>query len=1015
MKKSGFILLVTFAMLLGNTVAKALPAQWAFRITFTDKNGTLPFDNPLAFLSQRALDRRMAQGIGIDSLDLPVSPAYIDSVLTLTNGVFHLKSKWLNECVILLDDSSQILNLQNKPYISSIKWIAYYASGLHAKPGHNNPKFEIENQPAGKATGQPSFYDLTWNQVHQVNGDCMHDSGYMGQGVLIALLDAGYIEANTHFVLDSLRQSGRLLDTFDFVLHDDFVYTGSYHGAQCLSTIAGYIPDSFVGTAPLAQFALFRTEDDFSEQAIEMDNLVAGAERADSLGADVISVSLGYSTFDAPANVGNDLTYADLDGVSTIAVRGANIATKKGIVFVNAAGNQGGNAWHYLMTPSDGDSVICVGAVDGSGNPAGFSSYGPNAAGVIKPDVSARGVSTAILGGGNTLGTGSGTSFATPQMAGWAACLVQAAPGVRPWLIRKALDSSADHYLNPGAQIGYGIPDICLAKDIINGLNTPPQQWAFRVSFTDKNGTLPLNNPLAFLSQRAIDRRTTYGIAIDSADLPVSPAYVRNVLTLTAGVLHTTSKWYNNCVILLKDSSQIVNLQNIPYISSVTYVAHYDSSLHYKQSGNPKFAAEHGMQHKGTKATGQPSYYNQTWTQTHLVNGDCLHDQGFKGQGKLIAVLDQGFTEANMHFGFDSLMQSGRLIDSFNFVFHMDSVFRISYHGTEALSTMAGYIPDSFVGSAPLAEYALYLTEDIRTEQPIELDNMEAGMERADSIGADIISSSLGYNTFDAPFTSFTYADLDGKTTSVTQATNLATTKGILCVISAGNEGTTAWHNILTPGDADSALTVGAVNSSGIPASFSGYGPNAAGVTKPDVCAQGVATMVFLPGNDFGPYDGTSFAVPQIAGWAACLMQYAPSPATPYQIRMAIDSSADHFTNPGTQLGYGVPDICAASLVIFDPNHVSAAPLTQQAWMDIYPTLFHSGDDIRIEINSSVQQTVSFVLTDLRGAILTSFSKEVPRGNSNQYWKTPPYLSAGMYILQAVSADGKVQKKLVKY
>jgi len=1014
MKKIGLVIFLAFTLLSG-LVANALPAQWAFRITFTDKNGTAALDSPLAFLSQRALDRRAAQGIGIDSLDLPVSQAYIDSVLTLTGGVYHLRSKWLNECVILLSDSTQILSLQNKPYISSIKWIAYYGSGLHNKPGRDNPKFEIENQPAGKASGLQSFYNLTWDQVHQVNGDCMHDSGYMGQGMLIALLDAGYLEANTHFVLDSLRQSGRLLDTFDFVLHYDFVYTGSYHGAQCLSTIAGYIPDSFVGTAPLAQFALYRTEDDFSEQAIEMDNLVSGAERADSLGADVISVSLGYSTFDAPANVGNDLAYADLDGVSTIAVRGANIATKKGIVFVNAAGNQGGNAWHYLMTPSDGDSVICVGAVDGSGNPAGFSSYGPNAAGVIKPDVSAKGVGTSILTPGNNLGTGNGTSFATPQMSGWAACLLQAAPGVKPWLIRKALDSSADHYLNPGPQIGYGIPDICLAKDIINHLNTPPPQWAFRVSFTNKNGTLPLNNPQAFLSQRAIDRRTTFGIAIDSTDLPVSPAYVRNVLTLTGGVLHTTSRWYNNCVVLLRDSTQILNLQNIPYIANVTYVAHYDSILHYKQNGNPKFAAEHGAQHKGTKATGQPSYYNQTWTQTHLVNGDCLHDQGYKGQGKLIAVLDQGFTEANTHFGFDSLMQSGRLIDSFNFVFHVDSVFRTSYHGTEVLSTMAGYIPDSFVGSAPLAQYALYLTEDITSEQPIELDNMEAGMERADSIGADIISTSLGYNTFDPPFTSFVYTDLDGNTTSVAQAANLATHKGIFCVISAGNEGNTAWHYILTPGDADSALTVGAANSSGNPASFSGYGPNAAGRTKPDVCAQGVAASVFLPGNGFGPYDGTSFAVPQIAGWAACLMQYAPGPITPYQLRMAIDSSADHITNPTTQLGYGIPDMCAASLIIYDPNNIHTSPAGNTAWMNIYPTYFHSGDDISIEINSSLQQSVSFIVTDMRGAVVTTFHKEVPQGISRQYWKAPAYLSNGMYILQGISADGRMQKKLVKY
>ena len=1016
MKKSSFVLCLLLLLLCSNA-ANALPPQWAFRVTFSNKNGTLPLNNPLAFLSQRALDRRAAQVISIDSLDLPVSPAYVDSVLTLTGGVLHLTSKWLNECVVLLTDSTQILNLQNKPYISSIKWIAYYASGLHNKSS-GNPKFNLENQPAGKASGQPSYYDLTWNQVHMVNGDCMHDLGYKGQGRLIAILDEGFTEVDTHFVFDSLRASGRLIDTFNFVKKTTSVFNSSYHGSECLSTIAGYIPDSFVGTAPLAEYALFITEDGSSEQAIEMDNMVAGAERADSLGADVVTASLVYSTFDAPANVGNDLAYSDLDGVSTIAVKGANIGVKKGLVWVNAAGNQGGGPWHYIQTPADGDSVLGVGAVDPSGNPAGFSSYGPNYAGVVKPDVSAQGAPTNVLSPGNALGTGSGTSFACPQMAGWVACLIQFAPGTKPWVIRKALDSSASQYLTPGLQIGYGIPDICAAKDIVTYLNTPPPQWAFRVSFTNKNGTVNINTPLAFLSQRALNRRTAQSIAVDSADLPVSPAYVDSVLTLTGGVLHTTSKWMNDCVVLLTDSSKIGTLVGKPYVSSIKWVAYYDVSLHNKSAGNGKFAVETAshQQHKSSKATGQPSYYDLTWTQTHQVNGDCLHDQGYKGQGKLIAVLDQGFQEVNSHFGFDSLRQSGRIVDSYNFVMKIDSVYRTSFHGTEVLSAMAGYIPDSFVGSAPLAQYALYLTEDTRTEQAIELDNMISGMERADSLGADIISSSLGYNDFDLPANTgndFVYANLDGHTTNVAKAANTATSKGILCVITAGNEGTNGWHYILTPGDADSALTVGAVNSAGSPATFSGYGPNFAGRTKPDVCAMGVSTAVFEAGNTFGTQDGTSMAVPQIAGWAACLMQYAPNP-TPFLIRRAIDSSADHYLNPGVQLGYGVPDICAASIILYNPNSIQT-PVAPSAWLDIYPTYFHTGDAISIELNSSSHQTISFVVTDMRGSTVSSFHQDVPQGTSHLRWIAPAYLSPGMYIMEAVSADGRVQKKLVKY
>lgn len=1007
------LLLSLLCVILFCSAANALPPQWAFRVTFTNKNGTLNINNPLAFLSQRALDRRTRQVIAIDSLDLPVSPAYVDSVLTLTGGVLHITSKWLNECVVLLTDSTQILNLQNKPYISSIKWIAYYGSGLHNKSS-GNPKFNSEKtHPLAKATGQPSYYDLTWNQVHLVNGDCLHDMGYKGQGMLIVVMDEGFLEVDTHFVFDSLRAQGRLIDTFNFVKKNTSVYNSSYHGSECLSTIAGYIPDSFVGTAPLAQFALYITEDNSSEQAIEMDNLIAGAERADSLGADVVSVSLDYSTFDAPANVGNDLSYSDLDGVSTIAARGANIASRKGLAFVNAAGNQGTSPWHYIMTPADGDSVITIGAVDVAGNPAGFSSYGPNYAGMVKPNVSAVGAGTNILSPGNALGTGSGTSFATPQMAGWVACLLQYAPGTKPGVVRRALDSSASQYLNPGLQIGYGIPDVCAATNIIDYLNTPPPQWAFRVSFTNKNGTLNINNPLAFLSQRALDRRTAQGLSVDSSDLPVPAAYIDSVLNLTGGVFHTSSRWYNNCVVILTDSSQILNLQGKPYISSVTYVAHYDTALHFKQNGTGKFGAEYA--HKGTKATGQPSYYNLTWPQTHLVNGDCLHDQGYKGQNKLIAVIDQGFSGANTHFGFDSLMQSGRLIDSFNFVSHIDSVYRSSDHGTMVLSTMAGYVPDSFVGSAPLAKYALYVTEDTRTEQPIELDNMEAAMERADSLGSDIITTSLGYNTFDAPFTSFVYADFDGITTSVAKAANKATSKGILCTITAGNEGNTGWHYILTPGDADSALTIGAVNNAGNAAAFTGYGPNAAGRTKPDVCAQGVSTQVFMPGNTFGTDDGTSFAVPQMAGWAACLMQYSPSPATPYVIRRAIDSSANHYASPTNQLGYGVPDICAASLIIYDPNDVKNVGATPSYWLDVYPSYFRTGDVLNIDVNTGTAGTASFTLNDMSGRLIASFSRKLVAGINHLQWTAPASLATGLYIMETVSADGRTQRKLLKY
>lgn len=344
-------------------------------------------------------------------------------------------------------------------------------------------------------------------------------------------------------------------------------------------------------------------------------------------------------------------------------------------------------------------------------------------------------------------------------------------------------------------------------------------QFAFRISFKDKQGSANITNPLSFLSQRAIDRRSQMGIPIDTTDLPVAPHYIDSVLTATQGILHVTSRWLNQCVVLLSDSTNILLLQNKPYINTIDYVAYYQNGLHNKPEVQDKFAKE--TVDDGThKPTGTQAYYNGNWDQTNLVHGDCLHDKGYKGQGKLIAVLDDGYSFVNSNAAFDSLYTSGRILDKYNFVRDTNFVYGYSQHGTEVLSTMAVYLPNTYVGAAPLAQYALYITEDNTSEQVVEMDNMIAGFERADSIGADVVSTSLGYNTFFGPtFYSIPQAQLDGKTTIAAKAANMATSKGMLMIITAGNEG---GGGLLTPGDADSALTIGNVLATKIPATSSG-------------------------------------------------------------------------------------------------------------------------------------------------------------------------------------------------
>ncbi len=443
--------------------------QYAFQITFSDKNNTpYSLSTPSVYLSPRALARRTVQGIAIDSTDLPVNAAYVDSVITLTGGVFHETSKWLNMCMILLSDSSQILTLAGKPYIKDIALVGYYGSGLHHRSSNTTPVARTT------ATCDLSYYGNTCPQTVLVNGNYLHDRGYNGEGKLIAVFDAGFIDVQTNPGFDSLLASGRIVDTFDFVWHDSNVFRQDDHGGMVLSTMAGYWPGTYVGSAPKASYALYLTEYDSSDEPLELDNMLCAAERADSIGADVITESLGYDIFDYPPGAGQ--VFSQLDGKTTIAAQAANIATKKGMLFVATAGNDGTPVpgWGtHILTPGDADSALTIGSTDNTGAVSAFSGYGPNAAGQIKPDVSAMGSSALVLTS-TYFTSANGTSFSTPQVAGWATCLWQENPTATTGQIRQAIIKCASQYGSPGSQIGYGVPNFECTSQLLNVRDTPP-------------------------------------------------------------------------------------------------------------------------------------------------------------------------------------------------------------------------------------------------------------------------------------------------------------------------------------------------------------------------------------------------------------------------------------------------------------------------------------------------------------------------------------------------------------
>lgn len=456
-----FYTFLLFALFLPS--AKTLAqTQYVFRISFTDKKGTSGvIGSPSAYLSARAIARRSKQSILIDGTDLPVSKFYIDTTLDLANGILHTCSRWQNNCVILVNDTSTINLLRSKAFVKSAQYVAIFSSPLHLLKEKSGVGKDIAttDKSLAKTTGGIAYYGDAYDQIKLANGDYLHDRGLRGKGKMIAVIDEGFGLVNTLPGFDSLRSSGRIKDTYNFNTRATDVYSSSsQHGTQVLSTMAGILTGSYVGTAPDADYALYTSENSAGEQPFEMDNLVSAMERADSIGADVITISLGYNTF----NIGTlnaDLSPSDIDGNSTIAAMGANTAAAKGMLVIASAGNEGSTVWEKILTPGDADSVLTCGSVTIDKNRAGSSGKGPNAAGVIKPDVCMLGAPAMVFNSSGTVSSSSGTSFATPELAGLAACLWQGFPSATPYSLRKAIRESAHIATAPNNETGYGVPD----------------------------------------------------------------------------------------------------------------------------------------------------------------------------------------------------------------------------------------------------------------------------------------------------------------------------------------------------------------------------------------------------------------------------------------------------------------------------------------------------------------------------------------------------------------------------
>ena len=421
-----------------------------YRIYFKDKGENI-ISRYTAFdlLSPRAINRREKAGIPVpDFRDIPVNHSYLDKI-SILGLKLHSTSKWMNTALFKSSNPVDINNILSLPFVTNVKTVK--------TPGK-------KNSYNNKLDFQIVLSDLPeYNKpITMVNGYPLHSSGFTGKNILIAILDGGFINSDIVSSLSGLRSRKGIITTHDFVTNTEFVYNASTHGTAVLSVLAGNEPDKIEGSAPGADFLLLKTEDVTSEFPCEEDFWAAGAEFADSLGADIISSSLGYFNFDDPSF---NYKYTDLDGNTAFVTRIADIAASKGILVVNSAGNERNLAWKKIIFPSDGDSVLAVGAVDATGFISNFSSAGPSADGRIKPDNVAMGVSVPVQVDQNIIGQSNGTSFSCPVISGMAACLMQAVPDALTTDIIEVIHSSADRYSHPDSLYGYGIPDFVSALE----------------------------------------------------------------------------------------------------------------------------------------------------------------------------------------------------------------------------------------------------------------------------------------------------------------------------------------------------------------------------------------------------------------------------------------------------------------------------------------------------------------------------------------------------------------------
>ncbi|MEZ0484485.1 S8 family serine peptidase [Fibrella aquatica] len=498
--------------------------------------------------------------------------------------------------------------------------------------------------------------------------------------------------------------------------------------------------------------------------------------------------------------------------------------------------------------------------------------------------------------------------------------------------------------------------------------------------FRDKAGTsFRTDQPQQFLSPRSVERRLKQRIAITERDLPVSATYVQGLRQAGAKVLYT-SRWLN-AALVEATASQLTALLALSFVQGLETGRVLNNAR--LASSDSQLATTQREQKFGQMEV--PAYGLADF-QLRQMGVDKMHDQGFRGENKLVAVLDAGFRRANQVPFLNSLFAENRVLATYDFPDRETDVYDDDEHGLNVLSVMAAEAPNQLYGPAFKASYVLLRTEVAATENPVEEAYWLFGAEYADSIGVDVINSSLGYTTFDNPADNHTYADLTGNKTLVSRAATWAAEAGMVVVNSAGNEGNSAWRYVGAPADSPGVLSIGAIDRNSVLARFSSVGPTPDGRLKPDLVALGQGTTLGTSVGSISGGNGTSFSGPLVAALATGFWQAHPD-LSATQVRNLLRQSGSQVTRPDVQYGYGIPNFERASVLA-----------NAQETLSVFPNPFTDTDQLTITLaDDELAHPITIRLTDLAGR--TVFQRTYANGNSGIIALQSPDLESGIYLL----------------